>query len=260
MNSNLKMPAVFVGHGSPLNISSDNPFTRSLAKLADEMPVPESILVISAHWLTRGTFIMNTELPSQIYDFSGFPKALYNIKYPAKGNPALADKIKKELKVDHIRSSGDWGIDHGAWSVLKHMYPNAEIPVIQLSIDMTKSPEYHYEMGKMLRFLRDMNVLVLGSGNIVHNLKKVDFDHIDGPVMSWAQRFDEKVKHELSSGNHAALINYHELPSNEMAIPTPDHYLPLLYIAAMQINGETLSFPFEGFQNASISMRCVRVG
>ena len=159
-----------------------------------------------------------------------------------------------------MRTSADWGIDHGAWSVLKHMYPEANIPVIQLSIDITKPAEYHYELGKMLRFLRDQNVLVIGSGNIVHNLRIVDFDHIDGTVISWAERFDNKVKKALLAGDHNVLINYRDLPSYELAIPTPDHYLPLLYIAGMQEKGDAISFPYEGFQHATLSMRSVRVG
>jgi 4,5-DOPA dioxygenase extradiol len=260
MKPNIKMPAIFVGHGSPMNIIYNNSFTQSLVKLANDLPLPENILVISAHWLTRGTFLMKTDAPSQIYDFSGFPKALYDVKYPAKGNSVLAENIKKELKVDHVRTSADWGIDHGAWSVLKHMYPEANIPVIQLSIDITKPAEYHYELGKMLRFLRDQNVLVIGSGNIVHNLRIVDFDHIDGTVISWAERFDNKVKKALLAGDHKVLINYRDLPSYELAIPTPDHYLPLLYIAGMQEKGDAISFPYEGFQHATLSMRSVRVG
>jgi 4,5-DOPA dioxygenase extradiol len=260
MKSNVKMPAIFVGHGSPMNIIYNNSYTQSLVKLANDLPVPENILVISAHWLTRGTFIMKTDAPSQIYDFSGFPKELYVVKYPARGNSELAEYIKKELKVDHVRTSADWGIDHGAWSVLKHMYPEANIPVIQLSIDITKSAEYHYKLGKMLGFLRNKKVLVIGSGNIVHNLKVVDFNHIDGTVISWAERFDNRVKKALIDGDHQALINYRDLPSFAYAIPTLDHYLPLLYIAGMQTNGDALTFPYEGFQHATLSMRSVRVG
>ena len=260
MKSNINMPALFIGHGSPMNIVLQNSFTQSLTELADNLPRPENILVISAHWLTRGTFIMNTEAPSQIYDFSGFPKELYEVKYPVRGNPDLAESIKKELKTDHVRTSGDWGIDHGAWSVLKHLYPNADIPVIQLSIDMTKPPEYHYELGKMLGFLRKQNVLVIGTGNITHNLKLVDFNKIDGTVISWAERFDNKVKEALLAGDHQALINFRDLPSFELALPTLDHYLPLLYIAGMQLADDEITFPYEGFQHASLSMRSVRVG
>jgi len=260
MKSTVKMPAVFIGHGSPMNIIYNNQYTQSLVKLANDLPIPENILVISAHWLTRGTFIMKTAAPIQIYDFSGFPKELYAVKYPARGNAELAETIKKELKIDHVRTSGDWGIDHGAWSVLKHMFPEANIPVIQLSIDITKPAEYHYELGKMLGFLRDRNVLVIGSGNIVHNLRIVDFNHIDGPVVSWAERFDSKVKKALIAGDHQTLINYRDLPSHELAIPTPDHYLPLIYIVGMQANGDAITFPYEGFQHASLSMRSVRVG
>jgi 4,5-DOPA dioxygenase extradiol len=260
MKSNIKMPALFLAHGSPMNIIYNNSFTQSLEKIAAQIPVPENILVISAHWLTRGTFIMNTASPIQIYDFTGFPKSLYDVKYPAKGNSVLADSIKNELKSFHIRGSGDWGIDHGAWSVLKHMYPAANIPVIQLSLDVTKPSEFHYELGKHLKFLREQNVLVIGSGNITHNLRMVDFDHIDGMPISWAERFDKEVKKNLISGNHQALINYQDIPSNAYAVPSPDHYLPLLYIAGIQSDGDDISFPYEGFHHASLSMRCVQVG
>jgi 4,5-DOPA dioxygenase extradiol len=255
-----RMPALFIGHGSPMNIVYDNLFTQSLEKLAKDIPVPECIVVISAHWVTRGTFILQSDEPKQIFDFSGFPRSLYDVKYSPKGNAKLAQIIKMELNNENVKTTTDWGIDHGAWSILMHMYPEASIPVVQISLDVTKNAEYHYELGKKLSFLRDKNVMIIGSGNIIHNLRLVDFDNIDGPVVSWAKQFDNMVKIALTDSDHQILINYTDIPNHELAIPTTDHYLPLLYILGLQTTEDLITFPFEGFQYSSLSMRSLRIG
>ncbi len=258
MMENKRMPALFIGHGSPMNVVQNNSYTRSLAQLGRTLPKPKAILVVSAHWLTGGVFVSPQETPKQIYDFYGFPEELYRVKYPAKGSAALAKRVS-ELDPD-IKPSAEWGLDHASWAVLVHMFPKADIPVAELSLDLSMPPERHYQLGRSLALLRNEGVLVIGSGNIVHNLRILNWEDVDAEPYDWAARFDEDVRRRLTNRDHAGLVEYRKLPEASRAIPTPDHYLPMLYILGMQDEQESLTFTHEGFQNASISMRCVRVG
>jgi len=253
-----KMPALFIGHGSPMNAIQDNTYTRNLAKLGRTIPKPESILVISAHWLTRGTLVTAQEDPQQIYDFYGFPEQLHRVKYPATGSPALAARICA-LSPD-IGGSADWGLDHASWAVLVHMFPNADIPVVELSLDLKMPCRRHYALGRALAPLREEGVLVLGSGNIVHNLHSMDWEHPDAEPVGWAAHFDDEVRLHLLDRDHEGLMDYRHMSGAANAVPTPDHYLPMLYVLGMQGEDESLAFTHEGFQHASISMRCFRIG
>jgi 4,5-DOPA dioxygenase extradiol len=262
-----KMPVLFIGHGSPLNIILDNAFTRSLTAWGKRLPKPKAIMVISAHWLTKGTFAGCTEKPKIIYDFYGFPEELYEMTYSCPGAPEealLATRADKKSAVtcDHGR-----GLDHGAWAILRHLYPRADVPVFQLSLDYSfnewdpKPLQYHYDLAAGLSELRGRGVLIIGSGNIVHNLGMLDFENIDAPIFDWAGEFDEKVKKNLLNGNHDALVRYHELGRvSALAVPTLDHYLPMIYAVALQGKKEPLTFTHEGFQYGSVSMRCFKIG
>ena len=253
-----KMPVLFIGHGSPMNIVQDNAYTRDLAALGRTLPRPRAILVVSAHWLTEGSFVSPQEAPKQIYDFHGFPEELYRVKYPAKGSPALAQRAS-EL-ASGIRPSAEWGLDHASWAVLIHLFPKADIPVVELSLDLNMPPERHYQSGRSLVPLRDEGVLVIGSGNIVHNLRILDWEDVNARPYDWAARFDAEARRRLLERDHKGLAGYKRLPEAARAVPTPDHYLPMLYILGMQGDNECLAFTHEGFQNASISMRCFRIG
>jgi len=260
------MPVLFIGHGSPMNIILDNDYTRSLVKTAKEIPKPRAILVISAHWLTNGTYVTCVDKPKTIYDFYGFPEELYCMNYPCPGSPQDADLTIKTAKSTKIRC-GDWGLDHAAWAVLKHMYPDANVPVFEMSLDYSpyndwnaKPVEYHHRLALELAPLREKGILIVGSGNIVHNLGLIDFD-IDAQPFDWAVKFDEKIKKYIVTGNQEGLINYHDLGSEALyAVPTQDHYLPMIYASALRENGEKLEFIHEGFQNGSVSMRAFRIG
>jgi 4,5-DOPA dioxygenase extradiol len=265
MDTSKKMPVLFVGHGSPMNIVLKNSYTESLVKAAKELPKPKAILVISAHWLTNGTFVTCTDKPKTIYDFYGFPQELYRLSYPSVGSPENAQLTIKTAKTTQVRC-GEWGLDHAAWAVLKHMYPEADIPVFEMSLNYSpyndwnpKSMDYHYSLAAELTPLREKGVLIIGSGNIVHNLGLIDFD-IDAKPFGWAVKFDEQVKQCLLSGNHKALINYLELGKEAAyAVPTMDHYLPMIYAIGLQQKGETLKFIHEGFQHGSVSMRAFQI-
>jgi 4,5-DOPA dioxygenase extradiol len=262
----LKMPVLFIGHGSPMNIISDNKFTRDMKHLGNILPTPTAILVVSAHWLTTGTKILSAKKPKTIYDFYGFPKELYMIEYPSPGLPELATQISTTLKSYGIVSDDKWGYDHASWSILKHIYPNANIPVLELSLDYgfnrwdLKPIKYHYQLAKNLAFLREQGVLIIGSGNIVHNLGIIDYE-IDAPVMDWAYQLDQAVKQNILEYNHNDLINFEKMGNiAKFGIPTWDHYLPLIYVLALQEKDEPVKFVHEGFQHGSVSMRCVQIG
>ncbi len=260
MPGNKRMPVLFIGHGSPENAYFDNAFTRSLVNLSKELPRPKAILCISAHWLTEGTCVSTTKKPETIHDFGGFPQKLYEIKYPAPGAPEYA-KTAQNLLGKQVDSNGTRGLDHGAWMVLKHMYPEAEIPTFQMSIDYYKPPLFHYELGKLLKPLRDQGVLIIGSGNIVHNLRILSYGDIDAKPFDWAVKFDTKVKECLDKRKHGELIGYEAWGEiARLAHPTPDHYYPLLYAIALWGDDEGITYPFEGFHYASLSMRAVRIG
>ena len=261
-----KMPVLFVGHGSPINIISDNKFTQDLKKIRQQLPKPNAILVISAHWLTSGTKVLCSKTPRLIYDFYGFPKQLYEIKYPCLGFPELASEIVNKLESYNVTCDYEWGYDHASWAILKHIYPHSDIPILEFSLDYgfnrwnLKPIEYHYQLAKNLAFLRNQGVLIIGSGNIVHNLGILDFN-VDAPIMKWAQQLDDTIKEYLLSYNHQALINFQEIGEiANMGIPTWDHYLPLIYTIALQEKDDPVKFIHEGFQHGSISMRCMQFG
>ena len=257
-----KMPVLFLGHGSPMNAIEENQFVQGFRKAAAEIEKPNAILCISAHWLTRGTFVTAMEMPKTIHDFSGFPQALFDVQYPAQGSPELADEVISILnpiaKDDH-----SWGLDHGAWSVIKHMYPNADIPVIQMSIDYNKPPQYHFDLGKKLSKLREKGILIIGSGNIVHNLRMIDWKNINtvGAGWDWAIEAREKTNNWLIHGNFQNIIYYniHGL-ALEYAIPTPDHYFPLLYALGLKEKTEDLKLFNDELIAGSLSMTSLRIG
>lgn len=260
------MPALFIGHGSPMNALMDNEFTRSLANLGRTLPRPKAIMVVSAHWLTQGgTYVTCMQRQRTIHDFYGFPEELYTVNYPSPGAPAYAERVV-QLSNGQVRCDNDWGLDHASWSVLRHMYPEAAIPVFEMSLDYSfnewqpKPLEYHYKLASRLLELRTMGVMIMGSGNIVHNLRVIDFEHVDAKPYDWAIEFDEKVKSDLVHGNHNALLNWENNGKAAYAVPTLDHYLPMIYVVATRDKNEPLTFTYEGFQNRSISMRCFRIG
>ncbi len=254
------MPVIFVGHGNPMNIIRRNRWTEGWIALGAALPRPKAILAISAHWYLPATMVTAMPHPRTIHDFGGFPKELYEIQYPAPGDPVLAARVQEMLAPIPVQLDEAWGLDHGTWSVLCHMFPEADIPVVQLSIDRTKPPSFHYEIGKMLAPLRDEGFLLLGSGNLVHNLQAYEWDLPDADVFDWARIFEEKARRLLQSGEDNLLINYQAIgPEARLAIPTPDHYLPLLYVIGSRRQGESISFPIEGFDGGSMSMLAIQV-
>ena len=256
-----QLPVLFVGHGSPMNAIADNAFTRSLGKWGNTFEEkPRAILVISAHWLTHGSHVMVSPKPRTIHDFGGFPQALYQIEYPADGSPEYASETRRLVTSTNVTDDDTWGLDHGAWTILRHMFPKADIPVYQLSIDYAKPPVYHYNLARELKGLRQKGVLVIGSGNIVHNLYQIDFDEHAKPY-DWATEFDQTVKKQLQDKDYDHLINYTlSGKAAQLSVPTNDHYLPMLYSLGLTEKSESLTFTFEEIQNASISMRCFQVG
>ncbi|WP_160673330.1 4,5-DOPA dioxygenase extradiol [Clostridium sp. C8-1-8] len=250
-----RLPALFIGHGSPMNAIETNEYTKMLNKLGETIGKPKAVLVISAHWLTEGSYIDIQNNPKQIYDFYGFPRELYEVDYKPSGSSEYAIRAYERLKAFGVKSTKEWGLDHGSWAILKHLYPNADIPAFQLSLNHAFTPEEHYNLGKKLKELRDEGYLILGSGNIVHNLRKMDFDASDSPF-DWAKKFDDYIANSLISNNHLNLINYKSQGITEkLALPTDEHYLPLLYIAALQEADESISFLHEGIEFGSLSMR-----
>ena len=256
-----KMPALFIGHGSPMNIIYENSYTQSLKRMAIDIPRPKAIVVLSAHWVTHGLYVTCDHKPRQIYDFYGFPETLYLEKYNCHGSPEVARQIVDIVKKSKAECSLDWGLDHGSWAVLKHMYPDADIPVLQISYDATRPTDYNVILGKELASLRNEGVLFIGSGNIVHNLRMVDFDNINADVPAWASEFDGLVKDLILQKKIKALTNYLTIGKNgKTAVPTSEHYIPLLFIMGLLGNEENAVFFHEGFQHGTISMRCFRIG
>lgn len=257
--SNGKTPLLFIGHGSPMNGIEDNEFSAGWESLAKEIPIPKAVLVVSAHWFTRGTFVTAMEQPKTIHDFGGFPKALFDVQYPAPGNPALAKETASLIHKTHVELDHEWGLDHGTWSVVRRMYPEANIPVLQLSIDYSKDAQYHYELAKELASLRSKGVLIIGSGNMVHNLRIMDWGLKDSGY-DWAEEMNETFKKSIAEGNHKSLIEYEKLgQAAKLSIPTPEHYLPLIYILGLQENGEQASFFNDKTLMGSISMTSVKI-
>lgn len=254
-----KMPVLFVGHGSPMNGIEDNEFSKRWRLMGNEIPQPDAVLVISAHWLTRGTMITSMDQPKTIHDFGGFPKALFDVQYPAPGHPVLAQEVVELVKKTNIIPDHDWGLDHGAWSVVRQMYPNATIPVLQLSIDFTREPLFHYELARELAVLRRKGVLIIGSGNMVHNLGILNWRQPE-LAYDWAQEMDETFKKLILEGNHKPLINYEQLgAAARLAIPTPEHYLPLLYTLGLQGVADNTSLFNNKTVMGSVSMTSVHI-
>jgi 4,5-DOPA dioxygenase extradiol len=257
------MPVLFIGHGSPMNGIEDNEFSLRWARMAKEIPTPKAVLVVSAHWLTKGTRITAMDFPTTIHDFIGFPAELYNVQYNAPGNPALAKETISLIRSTDAMEDHDWGLDHGAWSVVKHMYPEAIIPVLQLSIDYTKGPQFHFDLAKEINGLRKKGVLIIGSGNMVHNLKMIDWNMINQREFGydWALKMDYLFKKLISHGDPKPLINYESLGNAaRLAIPTPEHYLPLLYSLGLRGPNETISFFNDRAVGGSITMTSVKIG
>lgn len=259
-----RMPALFVGHGSPMNGIEENDFSRSWRTVASEIPQPAAVLVISAHWLTSGTFVTAMQHPRTIHDFGGFPDELFAVQYPAPGDPALAAETQKLVTGTSVGLDHEWGLDHGTWTVVRRMYPGANIPVLQLSIDYARPGAWHYELGRELAALRRRGVLVIGSGNMVHNLRMVAWDHLDdqeGYGYDWAHEMNALFKAKISARDHAPLMEYLSLgTAARMAIPTPDHYYPLLYILGLQEAGEEPSYFNDRAVGGSLTMTSVRFG
>lgn len=256
-----RMPAIFFGHGNPMNALENNRYSQGWAAIGQSIPRPEAVLCISAHWYVPGTALTANIAPPTIHDFGGFPDALHEVHYTAPGSAELVERTSRALEFIPPSLATDWGLDHGAWSVLCHLYPEADIPVVQLSMDRTRPPQFHYELGKKLSALRDEGVLIMGSGNLVHNLHAYAWGKPDAQPFDWAQRFENRAKTLMQDDQHQALINYEALGGDAMlSIPTPEHFLPLLYILGTQHDNEPLSFPIEGIEGGSVSMLTVQVG
>ena len=238
-----RMPVLFLGHGSPMNAIEENEFVRGFRKIGSEVQRPQAILVVSAHWETRGTYVTAMQQPRTIHDFGGFPKALFDVQYPAPGSPELAEETRQLVKGTEVHLDHKWGLDHGAWSVVKHLYPDADVPIIQMSLDHTMTPSQHYALAQELSSLRDKGVLVLGSGNMVHNLGLVAWDKLNADAYGydWALEAREKMNRYIVEGDHNALVNFREQGrSFDLAIPSPEHYLPLLYALALKKDDEPI--------------------
>lgn len=257
------IPALFIGHGSPMNGIEDNEFSSRWRRMAEKIPTPRAVLVVSAHWMSRGTRITAMDFPKTIHDFGGFPQELFNVQYPAPGSPEIAMEARTLIKTIPIEEDHDWGLDHGTWTVVRHMYPNADIPVLQLSIDINKSPQSHFELGKELRKLRKKGILIIGSGNMVHNLRMLAWEKINDPGFGfdWALHINETFKKKISEGNFEPLINFEKLGKEaNLAIPTPEHYIPLLYILGIKDETEELAFFNDKAVGGSLTMTSVKIG
>ncbi len=266
-----RMPVVFVGHGSPMNAIEDNRWSQAFGRLGASLPRPKAIVAVSAHWYIRGTYVTGNAQPETIHDFGGFPRALFEVQYPARGDAALAKRITELLVPAEpregvpARRSGlrdDWGLDHGTWSVLVHTHPAADVPVVQVSIDLRSPPAEHVAIGRALRPLRDEGVMILGSGNVTHNLREA-FRHLgdpDAPTPAWASRFDADIARAVQQHDTDFLARAGATDDGRMSHPSPDHYLPLLYAAGAADDGDAVSFPIDGFDAGSLSMRAIRWG
>lgn len=257
-----KMPVLFLGHGSPMNAIEENQFVRGFREISKKIPTPNAILCISAHWFTKGTFVTSGEIQKTIHDFYGFPPELFAVQYPAKGNPELAKETVELLSPNPVIETDSWGLDHGAWSVIRHLYPEANIPVIQMSIDYTKSAQYHFELAEKLSKLRDKGILIIGSGNIVHNLRLIDWRNINtvGAGWDWAIEARAKTNEWILDGNYQNLINFEKHGTAlQNAVPTPDHYLPLIYTLGLKKKTEEISLFNDELIGGSLSMTSVRI-
>jgi len=256
-----RMPLLFLGHGSPMNAIEENEFVQGFRKVGHEIQRPKAILCISAHWETKGTYVTAMQRPRTIHDFGGFPPALFDVQYPAPGSPELALETKKMIRKTEIVLDDTWGLDHGAWSVIKHLYPNADVPVIQMSLDYTKPAKYHFELAQELTILRNKGILLVGSGNMVHNLRKVAWDKLKGEpfAFDWAMEANEKMKSYLLNGDFQSLIDYDKQGAAfNLAIPTPEHYLPLIYTLALTDKKDSITFFNDQPVGGSLSMTSVK--
>jgi len=252
------MPALFVGHGNPMNAIEDNQFSRAWMQVGRSLPRPEAVLCISAHWETDGTYATGMQRPRTIHDFTGFPGPLYEVQYPAPGMPEMAERLKKSVSGTTVRSDAGWGLDHGSWSILCRMFPDADIPVVQLSIDYTQPAAFHYELGGQLKGLRKEGVLIVGSGNMVHNLGVMVWQDT---AFDWAREMDRTLTELIVSRDHQRLVDYDQLgPAARLAVPTSEHYLPLLYVLSLQDDDDDVAFFAEKVTLGSVSMRSVRIG
>lgn len=262
MSKTAKMPVLFLGHGSPMNAIEENEFVTGFRNIAKGIPKPNAILCVSAHWETKGTFVTAMQNPLTIHDFGGFPKELFAVQYPAPGSPDLAKETKTLITKTEIILDDKWGLDHGAWSVIKHLYPNADIPVIQMSIDYCQSPQYHYELAQQIKSLREKGVLIIGSGNMVHNLGMVEWKRLNETFgYDWAIEANEKMKKFILSSDHKQLINFRSQgKAFDLAIPTPEHYLPLLYSLALKDDKDDVSLFNDKAVAGSLTMTSVKIG
>lgn len=263
LNSAEKMPVLFLGHGSPMNAIEENAFVRSFRELGKQMEKPKAIICISAHWETKGTFITAMKNPKTIHDFGGFPQALFDVQYPAPGNPELAKETKKLITKTEVGLDNNWGLDHGSWSVMKHIYPDADVPLIQMSIDYSKDAQYHYELAKQLSTLRNKGILIVGSGNMVHNLRLVAWDKLNGDPFAydWAEEANTKMKSFILDRDHQGLIDFKKQgKAFDLAIPTPEHYLPLIYTLALQEKGDDLFLFNDQPVGGSLFMTSLKIG
>jgi 4,5-DOPA dioxygenase extradiol len=255
------LPAIFFGHGNPMNALLSNSYTEGWRRIGRQVPRPRAILSVSAHWYVPETAVTVNTAPRTIHDFGGFPQELYQVRYPAPGSPELAQRVVELLAPLPVKLDDSWGLDHGTWSVLRHCYPDADIPIVQLSIDETKPAPFHFEIGTRLTPLRDEGILVAGSGNLVHNLHAYAWGRHKPDPYDWAVRFEAEARKMLRAGTIKPLIEYVHLGHDAaLSVPTPDHYLPLLYVIATRQPGETVTFPVEGVDGGSISMLSVQVG
>lgn len=261
-NSTEKMPVLFLGHGSPMTAIEENEFVTSFRNIGKTIPKPNAIICFSAHWETKGTFVTAMEKPRTIHDFGGFPQALFDVQYPAFGSPELAKEIKSLIKKTAVGLDDKWGLDHGAWTVIKHLYPNADVPVIQMSLDYSQSPQFHYDLAKELSSLREKGVLIIGSGNMVHNLGMIDWEKLNeiDYGYDWAIEANEKMKSFILSNDHKQLINFKSQgKAFQLAIPTPEHYLPLLYALALKEENEQITFFNDKPVGGSLTMTSVKI-
>ncbi len=260
MKSDL-MPVLFLGHGNPMNTLLDNKYTRAWDEMGRTLPRPKVILSISAHWFNSGTAVTAMPFPQTIHDFGGFPQELYEIEYPAPGAPDFAAQLRKVITSVDVVADMNWGLDHGTWSVLRHLYPDADVPVVQLSIDKTQPAIFHYRIGREISVLRNEGVLIVGSGNLVHNLYEYSWDQRAANPYEWALRFETEVRSLLKKGDDDTLVAYEKMGRDaQLSIPTPDHYFPFIYTLGARSKNDAISFPVEGFDGGSVSMLSVKFG
>lgn len=252
------MPLLFLGHGNPMNAITDNEFTRGWRQVGATLPKPNAVLCISAHWETNGTFVTAMEKPKTIHDFGGFPRELYEVEYPAPGSPELAEEAKRSITIAHVELDHQWGLDHGCWSVVKHLFPKADAPVVQLSLDYSKPAQWHYDLARELSSLRRKGVLIVGSGNVVHNLRIADWNETGG--FDWAVEANERIKKLVAGNEHQPLINYSGMGREmQLAVPTPEHYLPLLYVLGLKGEKESVAFFNDKTELGSIAMTSMKI-